>query len=46
MLLGDLPINWFLKIHDERYKLSQFGETCETYEQEHKIKIKFKSEFH
>jgi hypothetical protein len=28
MLLGDLPINWFLRFHDKRFsRLAQFGET-------------------
>ena len=40
ILLGDLPIYWFLRFHDKRFtKLSQFGETESTYGREHEIKI-------
>jgi uracil-DNA glycosylase len=40
ILLGDLPIYWFLRFYDDRYsKLSQFGETKETYGKPHEIKI-------
>ena len=36
ILLGDLPIYWFLRFHDKRYKkLSQFGDASETYGNEH-----------
>lgn len=41
ILLGDLPIYWFLRFFDKRYsKLSQFGETPDTYGKSHPIKIK------
>ena len=44
ILLGDLPINWFLRFYDDRFsKLSQFGETNDTYGQKHEIKINSKS---
>lgn len=40
ILLGDLPIKWFLKYHDDRFtKLSEFGETNELYGRNHEIKI-------
>lgn len=40
ILLGDLPVSWFLKYHDERFtKLSDFGETDETYGRVHEITI-------
>ena len=40
ILLGDLPIYWFLRFHDKRFsKLAQFGETAETYGRENEIKI-------
>ena len=40
ILLGDLPIYWFLRFFDKRYsKLSQFGETPETYGKPHQIRI-------
>lgn len=40
ILLGDLPIYWFLRFHDKRYsRLSQFGETYETYGRQHDIRI-------
>lgn len=40
ILLGDLPIYWFLRFHTKRYsRLSQFGETRDTYGNEHEIKI-------
>lgn len=40
ILLGDLPIKWFLRFYDNKYsKLSQFGDIKETYGKEHKIKI-------
>jgi hypothetical protein len=43
ILLGDLPIYWFLRFFDKRYsKLSQFGETADTYGKSHPIKIKSK----
>ena len=31
ILLGDLPIRWFLHFFDKRTKLSEFGNTQETY---------------
>ena len=40
MLLGDLPIRWFLYFYDKRFKnLSQFGDTVEEYGKEREIKI-------
>ncbi len=40
ILLGDLPIKWFLNYYNKEYsKLSQFGETIETYGREHEIVI-------
>ena len=40
ILLGDLPIYWFLRFFDKRYsKLSQFGETPDTYGKAHPISI-------
>ena len=40
ILLGDLPIYWFIRFFDKRYsKLSQFGETPETYGKPHPISI-------
>lgn len=40
IVLGDLPIYWFLRFHDKRYsKLSQFGDTEATYGQVHELKI-------
>lgn len=40
ILLGDLPIKWFLNFHDKRFKtLSQFGDTAEEYGKEREIKI-------
>lgn len=40
ILLGDLPIYWFLQFHDKRYsRLAQFGTTNETYGREHNILI-------
>ncbi len=40
ILLGDLPIYWFLRFHDKRFsKLSQFGDTEATYGKSHEIKI-------
>lgn len=43
ILLGDLPIRWFLHFFDKRTKLSQFGNTNETYGQSHNIVINNKS---
>lgn len=40
ILLGDLPIKWFLRYFDSNYTaLSGFGESEQTYGQEHEIKI-------
>lgn len=39
ILLGDLPIRWFLHFFDKRSKLSQFGKSKETYGQWHDIMI-------
>ena len=40
ILLGDHPIYWFLRFFDKRdSRLSQFGETPETYGKSHPIKI-------
>lgn len=41
ILLGDLPILWFLRFYaDQPYsKLSQFGESQSSYGQEHEMKI-------
>lgn len=41
ILLGDLPIYWFLRFYsDERFtKLSEFGETNGTYGKPHQLKI-------
>ena len=41
ILLGDLPVYYFLRFQDKRFsKLSQFGDTERTYGREHEIKIK------
>ncbi len=40
VLLGDLPINCFLRFYDKRFsRLAQFGETEATYGKQHDIKI-------
>ncbi len=39
LLLGDLPIKWFLHFFDKRTKLSQFGDTADTYGQTHEVVI-------
>lgn len=40
ILLGDLPINWFLRFHVKRFsRLAQFGETETTYGKPHELKI-------
>lgn len=40
ILLGDLPIKWFLRFFNKKYsRLSQFGDTRETYGKTHKITI-------
>mgnify|MGYP000866867592 CR=1 FL=1 len=40
ILLGDLPIYWFLKFFDKGYsRLSQFGESMETYGKPHQRSI-------
>lgn len=43
ILLGDLPIRWFLHFFDKRTKLSQFGNSQETYGQRHDILINDKT---
>lgn len=43
ILLGDLPIRWFLHFFDKRTKLSQFGNSQETYGQRHDIVINNKT---
>lgn len=43
ILLGDLPIRWFLHFFDKRTKLSQFGNTNETYGQRHDVVINNKT---
>lgn len=40
VLLGDLPIYWFLRFHDKRFtRLAQFGESETTYGRNHELKI-------
>ncbi|BBD45236.1 MAG: hypothetical protein PHT78_13160 [Desulfitobacteriaceae bacterium] len=40
ILLGDLPIYWFLRFYDNRFsRLAQFGESENTYGGQHEIKI-------
>ncbi len=40
ILLGDLPIKWFLKFHIPKYsKLSDFGADDQTYGKEHELEI-------
>ncbi len=43
ILLGDLPIRWFLHFYDKRTKLSQFGDTSDTYGQRHNVIINEKA---
>ena len=43
ILLGDLPIRWFLHFYDKRTKLSQFGNSQETYGKRHDIVINNKT---
>lgn len=43
ILLGDLPIRWFLHFFDKRTKLSEFGNSQETYGQRHDIVINNKT---
>ena len=44
ILLGDLPIYWFLRFYNKEYsRLAQFGDTKETYGREHKIIINNKT---
>lgn len=43
ILLGDLPIRWFLHFYDKRTKLSQFGDTPNTYGKRHKVIINGKA---
>ena len=43
ILLGDLPIYWFLRFYDKKFsKLSQFGESDDTYGRQHGIAINHK----
>lgn len=43
ILLGDLPIYWFLRYYNKEYsKLSQFGENIKMYGRQHEMKIKNK----
>ncbi len=43
ILLGDLPIYWFLRYFDKRYsRLAQFGETPELYGKSHDVWINSK----
>lgn len=40
ILLGDLPIRWFLSYHDSRYtRLAQFGQDDTSYGQEHEVRV-------
>lgn len=39
LLLGDLPIKWFLHFYDTRTKLSDFGNSQDAYGQRHEIII-------
>jgi len=43
ILLGDLPIRWFLHFFDKRTKLSEFGNSQETYGRRHDIEINNKT---
>jgi len=43
ILLGDLPIRWFMHFFDKRTKLSEFGNSQETYGQRHDIMINNKT---
>lgn len=44
VLLGDLPIYWFLRFYDKRYtRLAQFGESKTTYGRYHEIRINNKA---
>lgn len=44
ILLGDLPLYWFLRFHDKRFsKLSQLGDTIESYGKPIETKINNKS---
>lgn len=44
ILLGDLPIYWFLRFHDKRFsKLVQFGDTKSTYGRQQEIRINNKT---
>lgn len=44
LLLGDLPIYWFLRFHDKRFsRLAQFGESDLTYGSVHEISINNKT---
>lgn len=40
ILLGDLPIKWFLRFHNKQFsRLAQFGESDTTYGRQHEISI-------
>ncbi|MDR3668885.1 MAG: hypothetical protein P4L35_18790 [Ignavibacteriaceae bacterium] len=40
ILLGDLPIYWFLRFYDKKYtRLLQFGDMDDSYGREHEIRI-------
>lgn len=43
ILLGDFPIRWFLNFFDKRTRLSDFGNSQETYGQRHDIFINNKT---
>jgi uracil-DNA glycosylase len=43
ILLGDLPVRWFLHFYDKRTKLSQFGDTLDAYGQRHDVVINDKT---
>lgn len=44
ILLGDLPIKWFLRFYEKRYsRLSQFGQTEQTYGKKHDLRINGKT---
>ncbi len=44
ILLGDFPVRWFLNFFDKRFtKLSDFGNTNDSYGRRHEIKINKKS---
>jgi len=43
ILLGDLPVRWFLHFYDKRKKLSQFGDKPDTYGRRHEVTINGKA---